>query len=101
MFSHTSCVRILVYESIHGHTSFPYFSDPRNEANISLSARMLTVCSNHSSATRLLGHVVQRATEMLSAQAYLHWYERYGIEGEEFQRAIDTLSGLIEEYESQ
>lgn len=101
MSSHTSCVRMLVYESIQSHTSFPYFSDPRNEANVSLSTRMLTVCSNHSSVTRLLGRVVQRATEMLSARAYLHWYERYGIEREEFQQALNTLSSLIEEYESQ
>lgn len=62
---------------------------------------MLTVCSNHSSVTGLLGHIVQRATEMLGARAYLHWYERYGIEMEEFQQALNTLSGLIAEYESQ
>lgn len=82
-------------------TSFPYFPDPLNEANVSLSARMLTVCSNHSSVTRLLGHVAQRATEMLSARAYLHWYKCYGIEMEEFQQALNTLSGVIEEYVSQ
>ncbi|XP_017326691.1 uncharacterized protein LOC108267194 isoform X2 [Ictalurus punctatus] len=78
-----------------------YWTDPLNEANVSLSARMLTVCSNHSSVTRLLGHVAQRATEMLSARAYLHWYKCYGIEIEEFQQALNTLSGVIEEYVSQ
>lgn len=75
-----------------------HWSDPRN---VSLSARTLTVCSNHSSVTRLLRHVSQRATEMLSARAYLHWYEHYGIETEEFQRALNTFSDLIEEYEAQ
>ncbi|KAK2855005.1 hypothetical protein Q7C36_006874 [Tachysurus vachellii] len=78
-----------------------HWTDPRNEANVCLSARMLTVCSNHSSVTRLLGHVAQRATEMLKARAYLHWYERYGIETEEFQRALNTLSDLTENYETQ
>lgn len=82
-------------------TSFPYFPDPRNEASISLSTRTLTVCSNHSSVTRLLGHVAQRATEMLSVRAYVHWYERYGIEMEEFQQALNTLSSVRDEYESQ
>lgn len=80
---------------------FAYFPDPQNEVSISLSTRMLTVCSNHSSVTRLLGCVVQRATEMLDARAYLHWYERHGLEMEEFQQALNTLSGLMEEYESQ
>ncbi|XP_027005362.2 tubulin beta-8 chain-like isoform X3 [Tachysurus fulvidraco] len=78
-----------------------HWTDPRNEANVCLSARMLTVCSNHSSVTRLLGHVAQRATQMLKARAYLHWYERYGIETEEFQRALNTLSDLTENYETQ
>ncbi|KAI5106096.1 tubulin delta chain [Silurus meridionalis] len=91
-----------------GHRCVPWnpfpvdhWTDPRNEAKVSLSTRTLTVCSNHSSVTRLLGHVVQRTTEMLSARAYLHWYERYGIGMEEFQQALNTISGLIEEYESQ
>ncbi|KAK3571837.1 hypothetical protein QTP86_020468 [Hemibagrus guttatus] len=92
----------------HAHRCVPWnpfpvdhWTDPRNVANVCLSARMLTVCSNHSSVTRLLGHVAQRATEMLNARAYLHWYERYGIRTEEFQQALNTLSELIEEYESQ
>ncbi|KAM9489417.1 tubulin delta chain-like isoform 2-T2 [Clarias gariepinus] len=78
-----------------------HWTDPRNEASVSSSVRTLTVCSNHSSVTRLIGHVTQRATEMLSARAYLHWYERYGVETEEFQQGINTLSSIIEEYESQ
>lgn len=106
-FRVSSCMRILVCHTEHlKHsdaqiTSFSFFSDPQNEASISSSTRMLTVCSNHSSVTRLLGHVVQRATEMLGVRAYLHWYERYGMQIEEFQQAVNTLSGLIDEYESQ
>lgn len=101
----SSCVFMQVYERVQSHilfsTSFYSFPDPRNEANVCLSARMLTVCSNHSSVTRLLGHIAQRATEMLKARAYLHWYERYGTETEEFQRALNTLSDLTENYETQ
>ncbi|XP_062847861.1 tubulin delta chain-like [Trichomycterus rosablanca] len=78
-----------------------HWTDPRNETGISLFSRLLTVCSNHSSVTKLLHHVVQRSRDMLAARAYLHWYERYGVETDDFHQALSSLSALIEEYDSQ
>ncbi|KAI4885566.1 hypothetical protein NFI96_016859 [Prochilodus magdalenae] len=92
----------------HGHrcvqwNPFPvdHWTDPVNELGISTSSRLLTVSSNHSSVSGFLGHVVQRAGEMLQARAYLHWYQRYRAEPEDFQQAVNTLLDIIQEYDSQ
>ncbi|KAK6327111.1 hypothetical protein J4Q44_G00027560 [Coregonus suidteri] len=52
-------------------------------------------------ASSLLGHVVQRAGEMLQARAYLHWYQHYGVEEQDFQQALDTCSAAMQEYDTQ
>uniref|UniRef100_W5LAT3 Tubulin delta chain n=1 Tax=Astyanax mexicanus TaxID=7994 RepID=W5LAT3_ASTMX len=77
------------------------WTDPLNELGVAGSSRLLTLCSNHSSVTELLGRVVQRAGDMLHARAYLHWYQRYGVEPEEIQQALNTLSDIVQEYDSQ
>ncbi|XP_042564392.1 tubulin delta chain-like isoform X3 [Clupea harengus] len=76
------------------------FSDPCNEVCLSPNAHLLTVCSNHSSVTSLLDHVVHRTKEMICVRAYLHWYERYGVEDQDFQQAVETLLKVVEEYDA-
>lgn len=78
-----------------------HWTDPNNQFGDSVSSRLLTVCSNHSSVSCLLGHVVQRARDMLQARAYLHWYQRFGVEESDFQQALDTCCSVIEEYTTQ
>ncbi|XP_028841553.1 tubulin delta chain-like isoform X2 [Denticeps clupeoides] len=91
-----------------GHRCVPWnpfpidcWTDPCNEMNASCNSQLLTVCSNHSSVSSLLSHVVQRCQEMIGAQAYLHWYQRYGVEVQDFRQSMDTLLNVIEEYETQ
>ncbi|XP_030638671.1 tubulin delta chain-like [Chanos chanos] len=78
-----------------------YWTDPCNEVGTSFSSRLLTVCSNHSSVSRLLEHVVQRASLKIAVGAYLHWYENYGVERQDFQLAVDAVSDVILEYDRQ
>ncbi|XP_036395775.1 tubulin delta chain-like [Megalops cyprinoides] len=93
---------------IRGHHCVPWnpfpvdhWTDPRDELGCSHSSRRLTVCSNHSSASDLLSRVVRRAGEMIQARAYLHWYQRHGVETQHFQEALDTLNAIIKEYDTQ
>ncbi|KAJ8288140.1 hypothetical protein COCON_G00007990 [Conger conger] len=65
------------------------------------SSQCLTVCSNHSSASDLLCHVSRRAGDMIQARAYLHWYQRHGLETQDFHQALDSLRTVVQEYKSQ
>ncbi|KAJ8415814.1 hypothetical protein AAFF_G00403710 [Aldrovandia affinis] len=91
-----------------GHRCVPWnpfpidhWTDPRDHFDCSPSSRRLTVCSNHSSASDLLGRVMQRAGEMIQARAYLHWYQRHGLETQDFQQALDALNTVMQEYNTQ
>ncbi|XP_062387481.1 tubulin delta chain-like isoform X1 [Sardina pilchardus] len=77
-----------------------HWTDPRNEVSLSPNAQLLTVCSNHSSVNSLLSHVVHRTKDKIGVRAYLHWYERYGVEHQDFERALDTLLNVMEEYDT-
>ncbi|KAG9337757.1 hypothetical protein JZ751_028255 [Albula glossodonta] len=86
-----------------GHRCVPWnpfpidlWTDPRDPLGCSASSRRLTVCSNHSSVSDLLCRVMRRSGEMIRAGAYLHWYQRYGVEAEEFRQALDTLIGWMD-----
>ncbi|XP_063076307.1 tubulin delta chain-like isoform X1 [Engraulis encrasicolus] len=99
-----------LYKLKRGHrcvawNPFPidHWTDPCNEMTGSSSgaAQLLTVCSNHSSVTSLLDHTLRRSKEKMDVRAYLHWYERYGVETQDFQQAMDTLLNVMEEYDAQ
>ncbi|XP_075444210.1 tubulin delta chain-like isoform X2 [Ascaphus truei] len=74
------------------------WTDSQNILDPSFHSHSLTVCANHSSAADLLRTVTQRARAMYESRAYLHWYQRYGCEDEDFQMAFDTLSSVVEDY---
>ncbi|KAM8967623.1 tubulin delta chain-like [Pelodytes ibericus] len=74
--------------------------DSQNILDPSCHSHSLTVCANHSSAADLISKVTQRARDMHSARAYLHWYQRYGCEEDEFQAAFHTLDCVVENYNS-
>ncbi len=38
------------------------------------------------------------ARTMLESRAFLHWYERYGCDGDEIHRALETVQGVVDEY---
>lgn len=45
--------------------------------------------------------MVRRTKEMLGVRAYLHWYERYGVEHQDFEQALDIVLNVINEYDTQ
>ncbi|KAE8595545.1 hypothetical protein XENTR_v10015795 [Xenopus tropicalis] len=75
-----------------------YWTGSQNILDPSQQSHSLTVCANHSSAADLMSRVIQRAQSMYEARAYLHWYQRYGCEEEDFQGAFHTLHSVVEEY---
>uniref|UniRef100_A0A8C5PDE0 Tubulin delta chain n=1 Tax=Leptobrachium leishanense TaxID=445787 RepID=A0A8C5PDE0_9ANUR len=72
--------------------------DSQNIVDPTCHSLSLTVCANHSSAADLISRVSQRAQAMYTARAYLHWYQRYGCEDEDFELAFQTLDEVVEEY---
>jgi hypothetical protein len=45
-------------------------------------ASKATVVSNRSSVVEPVWHVLNRARDKFRSRAYLHWYEKYGVESE-------------------
>ena len=58
----------------------------------------IAVCSNSSFNTTTLRRLNYSCKNMFDAKAYVHWYSRYGIEGEDFQIAIDKIEKLVQAY---
>ncbi|XP_053569698.1 tubulin delta chain-like [Bombina bombina] len=75
-----------------------YWTASENILDPSCHSHSLTVCANHSNAADLMKSVIQRAQAMYEARAYLHWFNKYGCEDEDFQMAFDTLKCVVEEY---
>lgn len=60
--------------------------------------RALGILSNRTHVVGSLEHIQQRAEVMYRERAYLHWYEREGIEKEDFMAAFENLDRVVEEY---
>lgn len=61
-------------------------------------AKHMSLLSNTSSVTPYLNCVLEKSEKMLQAKAYLHWYQRYGIETETLESAFDNLRTIIDSY---
>ena len=42
----------------------------------------------------------QRATALYEARAYVHWYERAGLERDDFAAAFDAVHAVVQEYDA-
>jgi hypothetical protein len=60
--------------------------------------RTLTVASNSDAFAAPLVRTLTRAEELLAVGAYVHWYERYGVDGEQIVGAMHTLLDVVETY---
>ena len=65
----------------------------------SSSSKGLAVCANRTYMSSTINKVLKRAEEMSAHGAYLHWYTRHGIEGEDFAAAFEGLRRVKKEYE--
>jgi len=68
-------------------------------SNRSLLGRSITLCSNASSlATCLVRDVAVRSRLMHKHRAYLHWYQKYGVDDDDFINAFTVLENVVHEY---
>jgi hypothetical protein len=62
------------------------------------AVRGVGVAANRTHMAALVGRVLDKASVMESARAYVHWYERFGIEAEDLHAAFDALRRIAEAY---
>ncbi|KAL9643520.1 hypothetical protein ABK040_010134 [Willaertia magna] len=58
----------------------------------------LTVCANRTGFMELFNRVLTKSYTMLQSNAYLHWYNRYGLEKQQFSEAMYNLQSIIDNY---
>ena len=62
--------------------------------------RTLTLASNSTWATPTLEHCATRASALLEAKAYVHWYERFGVTAEHLAVAVESVRTTADVYRS-
>ena len=60
--------------------------------------KCMSLLSNTSLVTPYLETVQEKSSKMLQSKAYLHWYQKYGVERETFESALDSLQTTIDSY---
>lgn len=58
----------------------------------------ITVCTNDDSHINCFQTILDGARIKFESKAYLHWYQRYGCEEEDFQQCFATLQQIAENY---
>ncbi|OQS07572.1 hypothetical protein THRCLA_20121 [Thraustotheca clavata] len=73
---------------------------PSTSSSLSSLPASITVCSNgQTNAISLINVFLRRARKQLDAKAYLHWYERYGIDTSDFMNAFEQCEQIVGEYD--
>lgn len=62
------------------------------------SSSSLSVCSNGTAVLPSLAALLFRARSMLSARAYLHWYERFGFHSDELKQSFEGVLCILDSY---
>jgi len=60
----------------------------------------LTVASNRLDVADFVRSVHARGTELVGVGAYVHWYEKYGVERQNIEGAMDSLADIVDDYYS-
>jgi hypothetical protein len=76
------------------HTSIP----PAASHSAIQSVRSVTLACNRSRHIAYLQHVMYKAQLMYDANAYLHWYKRYGVDKEQLGETFETVQSVIDNY---
>ena len=67
-------------------------------ASWSSSVPWVTVQTNSTSSITPLAHAVSRTAEMLASGAYVHWYERFGVDANAIAAASDDVHKVVQDY---
>lgn len=70
----------------------------RSGVSLHDDARLATLWSNSSAVARPLDAMIGRATDMLSARAYVHHYEKYGCDREWMWQQVAAIEQLTTDY---
>ena len=62
--------------------------------------RSSTIIGNRTSVSIPIRKLLETSLQKYNAKAYLHWYYQYGIEQQDFLEAFDTVTDVIDAYES-
>jgi uncharacterized protein YodC (DUF2158 family) len=75
---------------------------PNNSSSNSSSAvsidNAVSIVSNVKSTGEKLEAIKDRARDMYEARAYVHWYEKYGVEEDDFEAAFESVECTVEAY---
>ena len=64
------------------------------------TTKLLSLLINSNTVTNMLCNVSKQSKMMYETKAYVHWYQKYGCEHDQFVSAFDTLSTIIDSYNS-
>eukprot|EP00050_Salpingoeca_kvevrii_P002542 m.196757 g.196757 ORF g.196757 m.196757 type:complete len:424 (+) comp10633_c0_seq11:1168-2439(+) len=70
-----------------------------DEWRLGRQTQRVGVVANRTSIVSPFAQVAQRATAMVEAGAYLHWYERYGTSRDDIRAATETVWTVVESYQ--
>lgn len=73
---------------------------PKRRSEVPPPSLAISLCSNRGHVVPLVLRSLRKAGVMREARAYLHWYERFGIEAEDFEAAFETSRRVVEDYEA-
>jgi hypothetical protein len=60
----------------------------------------VTTLANRTSISKPLRQVLETSLMKFNANAYLHWYYKFGMEKQDFLEAFDTCTDVIDAYET-
>ena len=61
---------------------------------------MMLTLANRSSIAGILKEINDISFSKFKANAFLHWYEKYGLEKGDFENAFNVLDNIIDNYNS-
>ena len=64
-----------------------------------IKTNSLTVCLNRNKCVEYLKEVVSKSKEKYAVKAYVHWYEKFNINNDHFQRAFENVNTIIDFYD--
>ena len=62
--------------------------------------RSATAVANRTQVSKPIRQVLEASLMKLNAKAYLHWYSKFGVEKEDFLKCFDSVSDIVEAYET-
>jgi hypothetical protein len=66
--------------------------------NKQLDTKDCFIIANRLSIAYILREISSIARSKYKAKAYLHWFMKFGMENEDFEKAFETVNGIVDSY---